>query len=255
LRTNLAFAKLPVDVATDLDELRARFDELVPALTARATELVARLPEPRPQPSELVEATWRIVCSRKLSADALRADATRELECAAHNAALRRLLDAGSVDRALELLLPQLRVWAQNLSRGLPPPGADPDDLVQDAFVKLRRAPSFAAADNPLGYAFRAVKNLVVDRARRARASVELVERHLPTVGPETSPERLDAILERAGLTATERCMLTRVVFEQIAVTAAQRECGGPPGAPYYVLEKMLDKVARSLGIDRSKRR
>ena len=235
------------------DELRQRFDRLLPELVRRAEEIVAAIPEPRPTPGELIEATWSVVCGKRGNDAVLRAAALRELECCVHNLTLRRLFDAGNLDAAFSHLLPHLRQWATNLSQGLSPPRPDADDLVQDAFIKLRKSQMFVAADNPLGYAFRVVKNLVIDHARRKRTNVELVDRHVGSTELESSPERLAEILTRAGLSATERCMLTNVVFEKVAVSAAQRECGGPAGAPYYVLEKILDKVAASLGIERSR--
>ncbi|MBX3155963.1 MAG: sigma-70 family RNA polymerase sigma factor [Deltaproteobacteria bacterium] len=234
------------------DDLRQRFDVFVPELTARAAELSAAAPEPRPTAAELVDATWRVVAAKRKLDGSLRAICLRELEGCAHNLALRRLLAAGDLDGAFVRLLPHLTTWATNLARGVPG-DLDPQELVQDAFLKLRRAPMFAAAENPLGYAFRAIKNLVIDRARRQRRTVEVADRHLPAVEIEMSGERLQAILEKAGLSDRERCMLVHVVFEKLAVSAAQKHCGGPPGAPYYVLDKILDKVAASLGITRSR--
>lgn len=241
---------------SDTDDLRARFERLLPELERRASELAATLPEPRPQPSELIEATWRTVCGKRGNDAQLRAAALRELECCGHNLALRRRFAAGDIDGAFAHLLPHLRSWAENLSRGLTPPRPDADDLVQDAFVKLRKSKLFAVADNPLGYAFRAVKNLVIDHARRKRdrPTAELTERHGGTTELEMSSERLADILGRAGLSAKEQCMLSRVVFEKLAVGAAQKECGGPAGAPYYVFEKILDKVAAVFGIERSRK-
>jgi DNA-directed RNA polymerase specialized sigma24 family protein len=234
------------------DDLRQRFDVLVPELTTRAAELAAALPEPRPTAAELVEATWRIVAAKRKLDGAFRAICLRELDCCAHNLALRALLAAGDLDAAIVRLLPHLTAWATNLSRGVPG-DLDPQELVQEAFLKLRRAPMFAAAENPLGYAFRAVKNLVIDRARRRRRTIEVADRHLPVAEIEMSGERLQAILDRSGLDDKERCMLVHVVYEKLAVSAAQKHCGGPPGAPYYVLDKILDKVAASLGITRSR--
>lgn len=232
------------------DELRQRFDLLVPELTARAEELAPSVPGATAR--DLVDATWRVVAGKRKMDGGLRAVAFRELECCAHNIALRQLLSAGDKDGALTRLVPHLTTWATNLSRGLPGE-IDPQEIVQDAFLKLRGAQMFAVAENPLGYAFRAVKNLVIDRARRRRRTTEVAERHLPVAEIEMSGERLQTILERAGLSEQERCMLLRVVFEKLAVSAAQKTCGGPSGAPYYVLDKIFDKVAASFGIARSR--
>jgi DNA-directed RNA polymerase specialized sigma24 family protein len=239
------------------EDLRERFERLIPELQQRAAELVAAIPDAsiRPTPDDLVEATWRVVCGRRGGNDGqLRAAAFRELECCTSNLALRRMFDAGDLDGAFEYLLPFLTTWATNLSRKLTPPRPDPRELVQDAFIKLRKSKMFTVADNPLGYAFRAVNNLVIDQARRRRPTVELVDRHGGTTEQEMSPERFDEVLDRAGLTPAEKCMLTRVVIDKLAVSKAQKECGGPAGAPYYVLDKILDKVAASLGISRSRK-
>jgi DNA-directed RNA polymerase specialized sigma24 family protein len=164
---------------------------------------------------------------------------------------LRRLLAAGDVDGALAALLPVLRDWAVNLARGLREPRPDADDLAHDAFLRLRGSPAFRAADNPLGYAFRTVKNLVIDHARNTKRTVAVGDQHLPVVEIGTSAERLSAIARRANLDDAETCMLVRVVFEQLPVTAAQAACGGPLGAPYYVLDRIFDKLAAAFGVAR----
>ena len=141
------------------------------------------------------------------------------------------------------------------MSQGLPAPRPDPDDFVNDAFLKLRSSPTFCSVDNPIGYAFRVVKNLVIDHVRRASCAADVANQHPPTVPVElvASPERLDVIARRARLSAKERCMVFRKVFHGMSVTAAQKACGGPPGAPYYVLEKIYDKLAIAFGVDRNR--
>lgn len=237
-----------------LDALRHRFDELRPALEMRVAVVIADIVEPRPTPGELIETTWQAVCHRSSSALTYAA-AARELDGALHNWILRRHIAAGGLDHAFAYLLPHLRRWACQLSQGLPAPRPDPDDFVNDAFLKLRAAPSFSAADNPIGYAFRVLKNLVVDHARRESRAVELAAQHSPVAGVDldASPERLFAVVRRAQLSAQERCMVFRKVFEGMSVTAAQKACGGPPGAPYYVLEKIYDKLAAAFGVGRSR--
>jgi DNA-directed RNA polymerase specialized sigma24 family protein len=237
-----------------LDALRRRFDELRPDLEMHVAALTADLAGPRPAPVELVETTWRAVCSRSSSVPTYAA-VVRELDCALHNWLLRGRIAAGDLDNAFVYLLPHLRRWAINLSQGVPAPRPDPDDFVNDAFLKLRTAPAFVTVDNPLGYAFRVVKNLVIDHVRRASRAAELAKQHPPGGGVELarSPERLDAIARRASLSAEERCMVFRKVFGGMSVAAAQKACGGPPGAPYYVLEKIYDKLAIAFGVERDR--
>jgi DNA-directed RNA polymerase specialized sigma24 family protein len=237
-----------------LDELRQRFDEFRSELETHAAALIAHLPEPCPTPRELVEITWQVICSRPGVVPTYAA-AERELDCALHNWILRSRIAAGGLDNAFEYLLPRLRTWAINLSHGLPAPRPDPDEFVNDAFVKLRTTPTFSTADNPMGYAFRVVKNLIVDHARRASRAAELAQQQpARTVSQfETSAARLDAIARRARLSADERCMVYRKVFGGMSVVAAQKACGGPPGSPYYVLEKIYDKLAAAFGVERNR--
>jgi len=237
-----------------LDALRQRFDELRPALEMHVAMAIAGVAEPRPTTVELIETTWQAVCHRPSTALTYAA-AVRELDGALHNWILRRHIAAGGLDRAFAYLLPHLRRWAAQLSQGLAAPRPDPDDFVNDAFLKLRAAPAFYTADNPVGYAFRVVKNLVVDHARRESRAVAIAAQQVPGAGvePDATPGCLFAIVRRAQLTTKERCMLFRKVFEGMSVAAAQKACGGPPGAPYYVLEKIYDKLATAFGVARNR--
>ena len=238
-----------------LDTLRQRFEALRPALELHVAVVTADITEPRPAPVELIETTWQAICHRPGSAPTYAA-VVRELDCALHNWMLRTRIVSGDLDSAFIYLHPHLRTWATNLSQGLPPPRPEPDEFVHDAFVKLRVAPAFGTADNPIGYAFRVVKNLVIDHARRASRAAEIADHHPRHLAVElaASPERLDVIAARANLSAQERCMVFRKVFGGMSVTAAQKACGGPPGAPYYVLEKIYDKLAAVFGMERSRK-
>ena len=237
-----------------LDPLRQRFEEFRPALEMHVAEVTAEFAEPRPPPVELIETTWRAISTRPSSV-ATYAAVVRELDCALHNWVLRSRIAAGDLDRAFVYLHPHLRRWATNLSQGLPAPRPEPDEFVNDAFLKLRVAPAFCTVDNPIGYAFRVVKNLVIDHARRVSRAAEMAKQHPQRATAElaASPAHLDAIAERAKLSAQERCMVFRKVFGGMSVTAAQRACGGPPGAPYYVLEKIYNKLATAFGMERSR--
>lgn len=161
------------------------------------------------------------------------------------------MASARDIERLLADLMPSLRAWARNLAAGTREPRPDPDDVAHDAYLRLRGSATFAAVDNPEGFAFRTVKNLVLDHVRRQKPTVEAREHHLPVVEQASSPARVEAIVRAANLDDRERCLLFRVVFEQIAVTAAQRTCKGPPGAPYYVLDRIYDKLAAAIGVTR----
>ena len=49
------------------------------------------------------------------------------------------------------------------------PPGADPDDYVQEVFLRLSARESLSKIDRPEGYIFQTAANLLRDRARRAK--------------------------------------------------------------------------------------
>lgn len=234
------------------DALRRQFEPLVSALSERATMLVRGLPEPRPNPGDLVERVFHFLAAQRSVTD-LEAAARRHLETVVDNLAIRAALQANDFDTVFARLQPRLERWAAVLVRGLPAPQPDVGDVVNEVFIKLRRAPLFSEVDSPIGYANRTVKNLVVDLARKRGREIvaEIDERDLPRSELEHSTARLEAIIRKAGLDPLEICMLTRVVFERLAVPTAQRECGGPRGDPYYALEKIFDKVASALGLDR----
>ncbi len=112
---------------------------------------------------------------------------------------------ARTVSDAQQALL--LETWSRRYRTALTsfftrrmPPGADPEDLVQEVFVRLARRQDLADVQNVEGYLFQAAANILTDWRRRqlthaAAAHCELDER-LPDVGH--SPERV--LLGREGL-------------------------------------------------------
>lgn len=236
------------------DFTRERFDQLGPELEKYLTGRIANLADPQPVTADLIESVWHAICNRNgknLTETTVKHEADRVLD----TWILRDRIATGRHEEVFMYLCPPLRDWAANLIRGLPAPQPDPDDFVHEAFIKLMRSQAFAAADNPLAYAFTTVKNLIRDHRRRSVREAAVITRLSPTFPAEleTSPERLDAIVQRAGLSDKERCMLFQVVYEQRSATAAQKRCGGPPGSPYYVFDKILDKLALALGLERSR--
>ncbi len=236
------------------DFTRERFDRLGPELNKYLTGRIANLTDPQPATADLIEDVWHAICSlngSNLTETTIKREADRVLG----TWILRNRIATGRHDEAFMYLRPPLREWAANLTRGLPAPQPDPDDFVHEAFIKLIRSQAFAAADNPLAYAFTTVQNLVIDHRRRSVREAAAITRLSPTFPAEleTSPERLDKIVQRAGLSDKERCMLFQVVYEQRSATKAQQCCGGPPGSPYYVLDKIFDKLALAWGLERSR--
>lgn len=94
--------------------------------------------------------------------------------------------------------------------------GCDGEDLVQDAFARLARRGSLGALQNPEAYLKRIVRNLLIDRKRRAEVRPQLVE--LDHHEPQVRADQADGI-ELAQLQARYRMAVdslpprTRQVF------------------------------------------
>lgn len=70
--------------------------------------------------------------------------------------------------------------------------GADGEDIVQDAFARLARHRSLAAVQNPDAFLRRIVRNLLIDRTRRAAVRPQLVE--LDAHEPQVRADQADHI-------------------------------------------------------------
>ncbi len=94
--------------------------------------------------------------------------------------------------------------------------GGDGEDIVQDAFARLARRGSLAAVQNPEAFLRRIVRNLLIDRSRRAATRPQLVE--LDVHEPQVRADQADNI-ELAQLQAQYRKIVdslpprTRQVF------------------------------------------
>jgi RNA polymerase sigma factor (sigma-70 family) len=154
-------------------------------------------------------------------------------------------------DRELEELRRTLLARARVLVRDVRSPRLDAEELVQDVMEKvverLRRGP---AIENLSGYALVSLSNRLVDLIRRGAREAPMPdegarpeERAAPP-DAASDPEIRD-VLEK--LPPKERCFLWKVVFEDVAVQTAQKQCGWPPRAPFYHLERLLQRVARMI--------
>ena len=91
--------------------------------------------------------------------------------------------DSG-LSRLAQLTYAPLRAFAATVGSG------EPDDLVQEAFVRFIQRPGGIVVANPLAYLRRIVMNLAIDEARRTRtrdstlrrvAVIETIEPHYPS--------------------------------------------------------------------------
>lgn len=138
--------------------------------------------------------------------------------------------------------------------------GLEPEDLVQDALMRVsKRLADDAAIDNLGGYAFTALRSCFLDALRRklrkpgniASGSGEQDELDRARAGDSTEASADLRVLAKQlmdRLDPVERDFLTKVVVEGIAVKTAQQQAGGPPGAPYYVLKQLLARLHSYIG-------
>ncbi len=136
-----------------------------------------------------------------------------------------------------------------------------PDDLVHDTVAKLlasygEEGLRARSQDQLLSLAWRTMKNLAIDAARRrtevlasghdGEAPDPVDSRGLAdeTLAAERRGARVREVL--AALSDEERCFLVHVL-ETDSVPAAQRHCSWPEKSPYYVLRKLLDGLRGEL--------
>lgn len=118
---------------------------------------------------------------------------------------------------------------------------ADASDIVQDAFLKLQRASTDQAIENPRSYLFRVADNLALDHIRSRTAQARRFSAddtiHL-AASDEPSPERIVDYRQR----------LTRLQQAVAELPAKQREA--------FLLHKIdglsHTEVAEAMGISRS---
>jgi RNA polymerase sigma factor (sigma-70 family) len=75
----------------------------------------------------------------------------------------------------------------------------DPDDVVQDAFLRALEDKAIVAALNPQSYLYRIVSNLVIDEYRKTRVRTRFLEdeaNHLLREGPSETESSIQSRLE-----------------------------------------------------------
>jgi RNA polymerase sigma-70 factor (ECF subfamily) len=109
-----------------------------------------------------------------------RSQATTEADAAAEKALLAAW--------AREFRLPLMRFFQKRA-----PPSVDPDDLVQEVFVRLARRADLGSIDYVEGYLFQTAANVLADRYRRDQRQPEIVESFDETTHGEAvlTPERV----------------------------------------------------------------
>jgi len=139
------------------------------------------------------------------------------------------------------------------------------EDLVQEGLTRLLSSYGEAdlrarSHDQLMSLAFRTMKNLVIDTARKKSEYLEAGKKdknQRPGREPKSQAPNPEIELGRAravsavrqqvaGLAPEERCFLETVLATD-SVPAAQSHCGWPPKSPYYVLRKLMARLRGEL--------
>lgn len=137
------------------------------------------------------------------------------------------------------------------LARGI----QDPDDLLQDLWMKIQ--PAMGPVADPLGYIMRAAQNLIIDRSR-AEAQRRRREERWSQVAIDTEPRPFDwpserAIIarERLGQVEEELAKLplkTKRIFYRYRLDGLSRsQIAAELGLSVSAVEKHLKKAYRRL--------
>ncbi|MBZ6377848.1 RNA polymerase subunit sigma-70 [Pacificimonas flava] len=136
--------------------------------------------------------------------------------------------------------------------------GDEAEDLLQDLWLKLRRAPPRGPVSDPRAYLFRAANNLMLDRARagrdrrrREREWSRPLDDAVPDRSDEPSPEQ--ALLARRELEAVQRMLEelgepTMTIFRSYRLDGMpQKRIAERQGLSLSAVEKHLQKAYRAL--------
>jgi RNA polymerase sigma-70 factor (ECF subfamily) len=146
------------------------------------------------------------------------------------------------------------RLEATALSRARCP--ATAEDLVQDTWLKLDKARSVAAIDNPAGFVTQVARNTVSDHLRKERRRSE-IDREISGLlwegVDEMSPERM--VIGRENLDAVRAALdelpeKTRRIFlmnriDGIPHRRIAEQMGMTDEAVYYHVRRALERLAR----------
>lgn len=121
------------------------------------------------------------------------------------------------------------------------PRGAEPDDLLQEAFLRAARTPAMPAPERRNAWFYRVLRNVAADAGAAAtRAPLALDEaaiNALPADPPtDGGCECHDALAE--GLTPTQQALVRRVHLEGQPVGQVAAQLGLRPGAAYTQLHR-----------------
>lgn len=130
-------------------------------------------------------------------------------------------------------------------------------DLLQDAFTRLSSAAGTRQPDRPAAYLQRIVRNLVVDRARRARherAFIPLDESALPSIAPEQEQAvALGDLMRRYRAALATLTPHTRRVFlmhrvDELTYREIARRLGISVATVEYHMSRALVHLDEALG-------
>lgn len=138
-------------------------------------------------------------------------------------------------------------------------PASDPDDLVQDVFLRLHSRAGQDAVENPEGYIFKIASSVLIDRRRHDRARGQGLHDELDDQrGPvdELSPERTligrqehaRAIAALRGLPPRARAAFTLHRFEHMTYAAIAQRMGISINGVKHLIARALERLNEQVG-------
>lgn len=122
------------------------------------------------------------------------------------------------------------------------------EDILQEVFLKLYRAPPGPEVRKPRAYLFQCARNLALDALRRRPREVALDSLpDLPQPGPEDTSQRLDLERAFAALAPEERELVSLHLNGGLKFRELARITGAPLGTVLWRYRRAIEKLRAHL--------
>jgi len=128
--------------------------------------------------------------------------------------------------------------------------GADAEDIVQDAWLRLAPIDAGLEIRSPKAFLLTLASNIAMSRARRDRRRSEILDAEAPTQARAQSPDQIDAVLLEEIILGLPQPLRDRIVVGEMRDGAAALETlkswnTGHPGGLSTIHANSIDDVLR----------
>ena len=126
----------------------------------------------------------------------------------------------------------------------------DPEDVAQQAFMKLGERPSDRALESPRAFVFRVAINLTLDGRRRRQRTARLLDASAPALEPDEPPDVERALIARDDLKLLEKVVASLPDRHRRYLAASRieglsfAEIGRREGVSEALVRKTVDETA-----------